>query len=44
MVRVPGDGAAASRRRALAEGVEIDDAILDGLASRATALNVNWPL
>lgn len=43
-VRVPGDGAAASRRRALAEGVEIDDAILDGLASRATALNVNWPL
>ena len=43
-VRVPGDGAAASRRRALAEGVEIGDSVLAGLAARAKALNVDWPV
>ncbi|WP_407941856.1 Ldh family oxidoreductase [Methylobrevis albus] len=43
-VRVPGDGAAASRRKAAAEGVAVDDAVLAGLARRAAAHGLDWPL
>lgn len=41
-VRVPGDSAAASRRKAHELGVEIDDAVLDDLARRAVALGIAW--
>ena len=41
-VRVPGDGAANSRRQALAEGVEVDDAVLEVLAGRARGLGAGW--
>lgn len=41
-VRVPGDAASASRRRALVDGVEIDDTILGILAERARGLGVSW--
>jgi len=42
-VRVPGDGAMRSRRRALAEGVPIDADVLAALAARADALGADWP-
>jgi LDH2 family malate/lactate/ureidoglycolate dehydrogenase len=43
-VRVPGDGAARSRRAGLRDGVLVDEAVLDALASCAAALGVPWPL
>lgn len=43
-VRVPGDGAARARRKALAEGVPVDPAVLDTLSRRAADLSVDWPL
>lgn len=41
-VRVPGDGAAAARRKADDCGVEIDDRVLATLAARAAALGSRW--
>ncbi|WP_412177277.1 Ldh family oxidoreductase [Mesorhizobium sp. ZC-5] len=41
-VRVPGDSAANLRRRAEADGVVVDDAVIAELSKRASALNVNW--
>jgi LDH2 family malate/lactate/ureidoglycolate dehydrogenase len=42
-VRVPGDGAARSRRRALEEGVAVEPSVLTALADRAERLGVAWP-
>ena len=42
-VRVPGDGAARSRRAGLEEGVLVDAAVLDALAARAARLGIGWP-
>jgi LDH2 family malate/lactate/ureidoglycolate dehydrogenase len=41
-VRVPGDGAAASRRKALEIGVPLDGAIEEELRRRAAGLHVAW--
>jgi L-lactate dehydrogenase len=43
-VRVPGDGAARSRRAALRDGVPVDAAVINGLAARAARLGISWPL
>lgn len=42
-VRVPGDGAARSRRAALRDGVPVDPSVMEGLAARAATLGVAWP-
>lgn len=42
-VRVPGDGAATARRKAAAEGIEVDDRVVEALAARAAALGSPWP-
>ena len=42
-VRMPGDGAAARRRAALADGVPLSDAITAGLAEAAHDLNIPHP-
>jgi L-lactate dehydrogenase len=43
-VRVPGDGAARSRRAALKEGVLVDETLVKALSERAAKLDVPWPL
>jgi LDH2 family malate/lactate/ureidoglycolate dehydrogenase len=43
-VRVPGDGAARSRRAALKDGVLIDEALSNALSDRAAKLGIPWPL
>jgi L-lactate dehydrogenase len=43
-VRVPGDGAARSRRAALQDGVAVDPEVMRRLAARAAALGIAWPL
>jgi LDH2 family malate/lactate/ureidoglycolate dehydrogenase len=42
-VRVPGDGAARSRRAALKGGVAVDEAMMAALADHAARLAVPWP-
>ena len=43
-VRVPGDSAAALRRKALQDGVAVDEDVLSKLGARAKAAGVDWPL
>jgi LDH2 family malate/lactate/ureidoglycolate dehydrogenase len=43
-VRVPGDGAARSRRAGLKDGVSVDETVMDALAARAARLGVRWHL
>ena len=43
-VRVPGDGAARSRRAALDEGVLVDGSMMDALSDRAAKLGIPWPV
>jgi LDH2 family malate/lactate/ureidoglycolate dehydrogenase len=43
-VRVPGDGAARSRRAGLKEGVLIDGSLMKALSERAAKLGVQWPV
>ncbi len=43
-VRVPGDGAASSRRAALRDGMTVDASAKKALAARAAKLGVAWSL
>jgi LDH2 family malate/lactate/ureidoglycolate dehydrogenase len=43
-VRVPGDGAARSRRAALQQGVLVDESMMDALSNRAAKLGIPWPV
>lgn len=42
-VRVPGDGAARSRRAAVRDGVLVEETVMEALGVRAARLGVAWP-